>query len=254
MGGVSRPVFVLLPPSESKEPGGRSSAAPGFFDEELSGPRALILGALSSFVHNAAPDEVSRVLKVRGALLERALESLRLLLDGTALTMPAWERYNGVVWSHLDPATLDDDMRRHVLVPSGLYGISCGSDDIADYRLTMKVHLGDLGNLANFWRPTLTRVIEEISGATFVNLLPKEHDGAITETLELTERTVRVSFLRHGGAGVVGHDAKAVKGVVARKVLEHGVASIDGFRWKGWRGRIDRGNYEVRAPRESRQR
>jgi hypothetical protein len=168
--------------------------------------------------------------------------------------MPAWQRYNGIVWSHLDPATLDDDMRRRVLVPSGLYGINCGSDVIADYRLTMKVNLGELGNLASFWRPTLTRVIEGITGATFVNLLPKEHDVALTKTLELTERTVRVSFLRHGGAGVVGHDAKAVKGVVARKVLVHGVESIDGFRWKGWRGRIDRGNYEVRAPRESSQR
>jgi cytoplasmic iron level regulating protein YaaA (DUF328/UPF0246 family) len=205
-------------------------------------------------VNNAAPDKVSRVLKVRGALLERAIESLRLLLDGTAPTMPAWERYNGVVWSHLDPATLDDDVRRRVLVPSGLYGMNCGSDDIADYRLTMKVNLGNLGNLAHFWRPTLTRLIEEMSEATFVNFLPQEHDAAIAESLALTERTVRVSFLRHGGAGVVGHDAKAVKGVVARKVLEHGVASIDGFRWKGWRGRIYRGHYEVRAPRESRQR
>jgi cytoplasmic iron level regulating protein YaaA (DUF328/UPF0246 family) len=168
--------------------------------------------------------------------------------------MPAWERYNGVVWQHLDPATLDDDVRRRVLVPSGLYGINCGCDAIADYRLTMKVILGDLGNLANFWRPTLTRWIEEISEATFVNFLPQEHDAAIAETLTLSERTVRISFLRHGGAGVVGHDAKAVKGVVARMVLEHGVASIDGLRWKGWRGRLYRGHYEVRAPRESRQR
>ncbi len=246
---MSRPAFVLLPPSESKVSGGRLPTATGYFDESLATAREQVRAALASLLRDASPEEVSRVLKVRGALLERAVASSRLIVEGVAPTLPAWQRYSGVVWSHLEPLTLSEEQRSRVLIPSGLYGLSTGTDEIADYRLTMKVNLGDLGNVASFWRPTLARALEGIDGATFVNLLPKEHDGAMRLATLQQERILTVSFLRHGGEGIAGHDAKAVKGVVARRVLDEGLEAVDGFRWKGWRGRIHRGHHEVRAPR-----
>ena len=249
MGGVSSPSYVLLPPSEAKEPGGRPGAEPGLFDDSLAEPRAQVLVALSSLVRGASSLEVGRIMKARGALLERALDSTRRLADGSAALLPAWQRYSGVVWSHLDATTLDDETRRRVLVPSGIYGLSCATDAIADYRLSMNVGMAGVGNVATFWRPCVTGVLEAMSNATFVSLLPKEHAAAIAQSTKLEDRLVTVSFLRHGGAGVAGHDAKAVKGVVARRVLLHGVDSVDGFRWKGWRGRLHHDAYEVRAPR-----
>ena len=248
---MSRPVFVLLPPSDSKETGGHSIAAPGLFDEFLGERRKKVLRALRKFLREATPDEMSRVLRVRGPLLDRAILATRNLVDENALVMPAGQRYNGVVWSHLDPANLDDGQRARLIVPSGLYGLSRGTDEIADYRLTMRVALGSLGILTNFWRPVITRVLEEMSEGTFVSLLPKEHDAAIQSSMLLTAgRIVPVSFLRHGGTGVTGHDAKAVKGVVARLVLQSGVEALGTFRWEGWKGRIVQGRYEVHAPRK----
>ena len=248
MGGVSRVPHVLLPPSESKEPGGRHSAAPGCFDSALAAPRRRVVDALAHLLDRGSPDEISRVLKARGPLLERALESTRRLVAGTAPTLPAWQRYQGVVWTHLDPTTLNDEARRRILVPSGLYGLSSGLDELADYRLTMKVGLGEVGSLAAFWRPALTRVLEELGDLTIVNFLPKEHDGAIFETPALSSKTVRVSFTRRGGGGVAGHDAKAVKGAAARAVLEHGLDGLDNFRWHGWRSRASLEGVEIRAP------
>jgi cytoplasmic iron level regulating protein YaaA (DUF328/UPF0246 family) len=189
------------------------------------------------------------VLKARGPLLERALASLALIVNESAPTLPAWQRYSGVVWSHLDPANLSDAQRRRVLIPSGLYGLSCGTDEIADYRLTMKVALAGLGNVTTFWRPLVTQALRDLSNATFVDLLPKEHAAAIGPEEELSARIVSVSFLRHGGEGVAGHDAKAAKGVLARRILLEGIDAVDGFRWKGWRGRAHHGHLEVRAPR-----
>ncbi|NNN09578.1 MAG: hypothetical protein HKL85_10355, partial [Acidimicrobiaceae bacterium] len=52
--------------------------------------------------------------------------------------------------------------------------------------------------------------------------------------------------LRHGGEGVAGHDAKAVKGIVARRILDDGLDAIEYFHWRGWRGRIRDGRFEVR--------
>jgi len=246
---VSGTTYVLLPPSESKEPGGRLVAAPGFFDGALASPRDQVRRALSRALVSATPAEASRILKVRGPLLERALESSRELIEGTAPLLPAWQRYNGVVWSHLGPSTLSDRQRRRILVPSGLYGISSGTDAIADYRLTMKVSLDGIGNLAKFWRASLTRALEEMQGVQFVSLLPKEHVAAIGDSLTLSKQLITVSFLRDDGDGVAGHDAKAVKGTVARRILDDGPDVIDGFEWRGWSGKIRRGQYLVRAPR-----
>lgn len=243
---VSSVVYVLLPPSESKEPGGRHTTTPGFFDESLEAPRAKVRLALATLLSESSLDEVSRVLKVRGALLERAVHATRQLVEGSAPSMPAWQRYSGVVWSHLDPGTLKDRQRRRILVPSGLYGVSSATDLISDYRLTMKVALQGLGNVASFWRPTLGDALEQIPGARFVNLLPKEHHAAIGHRETLAPRVIDVAFLRDGGKGVAGHDAKAVKGIVARRVIDEGVNAIEGFHWGSWRGRIRDGRYEVR--------
>ena len=242
---VSSVVYVLLPPSESKEPGGRHSTSPGFFDESLDVARAKVRDALATLLTQSSTDEVSKVLKVRGPLLDRALQATRELLEARAPVMPAWQRYNGVVWSHLDPGSLRDRHRRRILVPSGLYGLSSATDLISDYRLTMKVGLPGIGNVASFWRPTLSDALGQVPDARFVNLLPKEHLSAIGHHDQYASRVIDVVFLR-GGEGVAGHDAKAVKGMVARRVLDQGVEAIEGFRWGNWRGRVRNGRYEVR--------
>jgi len=133
-------------------------------------------------------------------------------------------------------------------VPSAPYGISSATDAIADFRLTMNVGLGDLGNIALFWRPTVTDALNSLGNSRFVNFLPKEHSSAIGAGGSVVKRMVTVTFLGHDGLGVVGHDAKAVKGVLARLVLSHGVDTIDGFDWNGWRGTIRQGEYLIIAP------
>lgn len=249
MGGVSRAPYILLPPSESKEPGGRGEAAPGIFDGPLATQRDEVLRALRETLRAASPERVARVLNVRGQNLERAEETTRQLLAGTAPLLPAWQRFDGVVWKHLDPASLREGQRRRLLVPSGVYGLSSGTDQIADFRLTMKVSLDGLGNLATFWRTALTAQLESLAPAQLVSVLPKEHAAAIGASEILSRRLVTVSFLHHDGQGVAGHDAKAVKGVVARRIVQEGLNAVEGFEWRGWRGRVHRGEYLVRAPR-----
>ncbi len=241
---VSSVVYVLLPPSESKEPGGRRVTSPGFFDESLDASRDKVRDALATLLAQSSSEELSRVLKVRGALLERALLATRLLVQEQAPVLPAWQRYNGVVWSHLDPGTLTPRQRRRIIVPSGLYGLSSATDLISDYRLTMKVGLPGLGNVASFWRPSLIDALAGVKGASFVNLLPREHHAAIGHHERLASRVIDVAFVRDG-EGVAGHDAKAVKGRVARRVIDEGVEAIEHFRWENWRGRFRDGRYEV---------
>lgn len=247
---VSERVYVLLPPSESKKPGGDHVVAPGFFDESLGDARRAVLSALGAAEAAASAEEATRLLKVRGELLERARAATRLLVQGSAALMPAWQRYDGVVWTHLGPERLDEAALERVLIPSALYGLNRGTDLIAEYRLTFKVSLDPLGPLARYWREPLGRCLEGLAGVTLVDLLPKEHAAALADVGRVAKvERVPVHFRRADGDAVAGHDAKAAKGELARRILLEGLGAVGAFRWRGWRGRERGGVFEVRAPK-----
>jgi hypothetical protein len=213
----------------------------GTFDELLREPRHEVLVALASLIKNDRPDDIERTLRVHGALLERALLASHALVEHRARYLPAWRRYNGVVWSHLEPSSLNVGHRRRILVPSGLYGVTTAQDAVADYRLKMNVGLGPTGGLATFWRPWLTPTLAtHCAGAAVVNLLPGEHASAIKmESLAKVSHVIDVRFLSLGEDVVAGHEAKAVKGVLARQILLEGVRALETFSWQGWRTRLE---------------
>ncbi|MHB1251139.1 MAG: peroxide stress protein YaaA [Acidimicrobiales bacterium] len=247
---MSGPLFVLLPPSEAKALGGEHPYS-GAFDDQLGASRHELVLALARLLETATPAVLEKTLGVRGPLLQRALGATRAIVDGTFEVLPAWQRYTGVVWTHLDPWTLSESQRSHLLIPSGLYGITSGADPVADYRLKMSASLAPVGKLAAYWRPLLAPVLKErLDGATLVDLLPHEHEVAIDATqLRSSCEVHRVAFVDHDGARAVGHDAKAVKGELARAALTDGWASLAKFRWNGWKAHVHRGELRIVAPR-----
>ncbi len=233
---MSRKPYILIPPSEAKSLGGSRAPRAGEFDAWLERPRARVTESLARLLETQSTQALEQVLQVRGPLLERALTSLHQLVAGQPLLTPAWRRYVGVVWYHLDAGSLSSAQRRRLLIPSGLYGITGGTDPIADYRLKMDVSLQPLGNVATFWRSDVTSsLIARTEGSVVVNLLPREHEACVDWTrLAGATRVLDVSFVRADGRAAAGHAAKAVKGVLARALLERGVRAFDGFEWKGW--------------------
>ena len=228
--------IVLLPPSEGKAPGGTRVGGTGAFARRLARPRTAVRQALG---HMLLDDRVTKVLGVRGDLLEAAVAATRQVVGGRPPLLPAWRRYTGVVWGHLDPGSLSTQDRGRVLVPSGLYGVTTAEDPIADYRLKLSVSLDEVGNLARFWRPHVTRALmESVAGRTVVAMLPDEHAAAVDlDRLAEVCDLVEVRFVSPSGARTVGHAAKATKGVAARTVLLEGSGALESFSWEGWRAR-----------------
>ncbi len=244
-------LHVLIPPSEGKAHGGLRASTKGSLDATLGAARRTVRSALAETLTDATPALQTRVLGVRGALLERAVVATDQITRGRAPVLPAWQRYEGVVWQHLDPATLRAAQRRRILVPSALYGLTTAEDAIADYRLKFDVRLDGIGRLDDFWRRALTdAIVAFVSKGPVVNLLPAEHDRALDRG-ELSRRcdVVTVRFMSASGAGAAGHAAKAVKGVVARTLIQEGVGALEGFSWAGWTSRRVADGYAVRAPR-----
>ena len=213
------PLAILLPPSEGKAEGGRTprwKAGSGTFGSSLRRPRADVVAALS-----AAKGGDAKLLGVSGKHLARAQESNREL-DG-ALSLPACERYTGVVWGHLSPDTLSTKARTRavdsVVVVSGLLGLVGFEDPVPDYRVKMGASLAPMGKLSTWWREPLSTVLNDwVDGRVVIDLLPNEHRAAWTPGDTMREHLV-VSFVEKSGK-VAGHDAKAAKGLLVRHLLE----------------------------------
>jgi len=223
---------ILLPPSEGKAPGGDGppwgDAAHTF--DALGEARTTVAGAVRAALAGDAAAR-SRLLGARGPLLERALAEWEDLDE--APTLPAHDRYRGVVWSALDPSTLSRAARRRlharVLVPSGLWGLVAASDPIPAYRLKMGASVPPLGPLAAWWRPLITPLLDRRAGGGWIiDLLPLEHAGALDPAGLTRSRLLRVSLVEVGDDGArraAGHAGKHLKGLLARAILESGAAT-----------------------------
>jgi cytoplasmic iron level regulating protein YaaA (DUF328/UPF0246 family) len=213
---VSAAVLVLLPPSEGKAP------AP-------AGAPPVDLAALSHPSLTAKRERLLTVLtKVAGGQPRRALAALGLsagqadelerdrdLLGAPAA--PAADVYTGVLYQHLDLATLSPAARaraaERLLVASALWGVVRLDDRIPAYRLSMGAKLPRVGGLAAYWRPALAKalpddaLVVDLRSQTYASAWRPAH-GTVVE--------VR-AFVETGGTRkVITHMAKATRGDVAR--------------------------------------
>jgi uncharacterized protein len=233
--------LLLLPSSESKAPGGEGRWDPGGgWSAGLVAARRQVAEALAASMED--PGTAARITGVKGASHERAVTANRGVLGGPEL--PASARYRGVVWEHLEAATLPaaatERARRDLLVVSALTGIARYDEPVPDYKLKMSARLDPLGGLGRFWRAPVTAALRQASEAAdlVVDLLPGDHARAVAFE-ELGCPTVRVELTTAAGRAA-GHGAKAVKGRLARHLLSSGddpLGALGSFTWQQWRAR-----------------
>jgi cytoplasmic iron level regulating protein YaaA (DUF328/UPF0246 family) len=228
--------LVLLPPSEGKAPGGDGRWRPGGGTfRALAEARRQVIDAYASAL---VADDITKLVGATGTLAERARAAGLALAAGRATSLPAHRRFTGVVWEHLDPATLGPAERSRIGVVSALCGLVTGEDPVPDHRLKLSVSVPGLGRLDRWWRPHVTATVKRWAGRRAVwDLLPAEHAAAVD--LTAIKRVTRVRFLDATDQRVVGHDAKAVKGAFARQLLLHGPDAVGAFDQWGWRAGWD---------------
>ncbi len=229
---------LLLPPSEGKRPGGTRpwELGSGTFPQ-LATRRRTVAEALAAAM--ADPLLAAKLTGVQGRRHLEALHGNRSICGGP--TLPAWKRYSGVVWEHLQPASLGAAARRRaarIVVVSAVGGLFAFGDPVPDYKLKMGANLPPLDVLSRFWQPAIGEALLRHAGkAPIVDLLPDEHRRALPPEVTRVYVEFRTASGRAGG-----HDAKAAKGRFARHLLEHGGRPQDAgasFRWKGWVGTVD---------------
>ena len=230
---------ILLPPSEGKAEGG--TGAPlrisNLSFAELDEQRTTLRAALVAAMKSKEPAR-SKLLGVKGTALAAATATNLELLKSP--TMPAIERYTGVLYDALDVASLTARDRKrlskHVLLFSGLWGVVRPDDMIPDYKLKMGATLAPIGKLSTWWRRPLTAALSHAVGGNVVwNLLPKEHDNAWAPfspeggAAKPPSAIFSVKFLDEGepvggerSFTTVNHWNKLLKGALVRFLLETG--------------------------------
>ncbi len=215
----ANPFFILLPPSEGKATGGEKklkyASNSGVFGSALGEFRSEVADVLA---HLKGGD--GKLLGVKGDLLTRAQQANASLVG--APTLPAWQRYTGVVWDHLDLVSFSGPIRvaatKRIVVPSGFAGLVRADDPLPDYRLKMGARLAPIGLMSTWWRDDLTvALLGHTKKSPVIDLLPQEHRSAFDWSLVTTH--VRVDLVSRTGGVVGGHNAKAAKGLLAKHLL-----------------------------------
>lgn len=212
-------MLVLLPPSEGKR--APASGAPvdvsSLTFPELEARREKALRALVRM----ASGNRRRALEHLGLSAGQAAEVDRdaALLDAPA--GPAGEVYTGVLFQHLDLASLPDAAlaraREHVLVASALWGVVALDDHIPAYRLSIGSRIPALtrSGLAAWWRPALTSVLPDAPGDLVVDM---RSGGYAAAWRPRASTLVEVKASTAAGKPI-SHMAKAVRGSVTRDLL-----------------------------------
>ncbi len=236
-------MLILLPPSETKRPGGDGPPLriPELALPSLGPEREATLDALVALA--ADEDEAARVLKLsvrqRGDVAANA--AVR-----AAPTLPAVDRYTGVLFDALDAASLDGRARTwlgaHVMIHSAPFGPVGALDPIPAYRLAANTALPGVAPLRRLWAASVTGALEAAAPAFVLDLRSEAYATLGPVPAGIPGAYVRV--VTEGPDGTVralNHFNKATKGRLVRHLAQERprAASLAGLRRHlvsaGWR-------------------
>ncbi|MGV1034762.1 MAG: YaaA family protein [Microbacteriaceae bacterium] len=208
---------IVLPPSETKRDGGISLpldvAALSF--PALNVTRRKLVSALVALSRDEAAALNALKLGPKGAP-----EVARNRVLKKSPTMPAIERYTGVLYDGLDALSLSEVERERanerVLIHSALFGIIAANDPIPAYRLSHDSRLPDL-SLKQLWPAKNAWVLRDtgefvldLRSEGYVDLGPAPKNAVFLRVVTRTEG---------GQVRALNHFNKKAKGEFTRDLL-----------------------------------
>ncbi len=224
-------MFILLPPSEGKTAPhrGKPLDLATLTLPELAPAREKVLQSLTALCTSR---DSQTALDVLGLGAGQAGELARNAALRTAPTATAAQVYTGVLYEALDLATLSPaarkQMRRSLLIFSGLWGVVGIGDRIPAYRCAAGVNLPGLGGAGPFWRKALPAAMAAHIGKRLVIDL---RSGPYAAMWQPSGPHVAIRVLHErlvGGVAtrtVVSHFNKATKGRLVRDLATSGIVA-----------------------------
>lgn len=204
---------VLLAPSDQKQPGG-NPFAPDMFDYRTSGTfnyfdalnpeRRSLIDTLQSVINDSDEEQLADLFGLEDYALEEAIRVNTEIYD--APLMSALDRYSpGIMYAAMDFANLPTGAQRRLLengiIISGLFGLLRPDDLIPNYQLGITDEVPDVGTPADYWRDTISPILNDYIEGRFVwDLLPDAHRDAWDDAQSYETRVI-VHFEEDTGDG-----------------------------------------------------
>ena len=222
---MARPL-ILLPPSKGKAsdvsvPEGLRSA----YGRVLRRPHPLATArreVLSAAIALAGTRDDAALTRWCGVAPSDAATARTMLRGLTvAPTMPAHQRYTGIVHGNAGLATLDPaDVAADVRIVSPLLGLVALDEAVPAYRLELAAVLPDVGGLAGYWREQLAEHLCGLgAGRRVWDLLPAEHARIWVRDIREELEVVTVRFLTPQGRSANAARTKVAKGRLAAHLM-----------------------------------
>ena len=174
---------ILLPPSEGKIEGGKekyieakSGHAFGFLEKD----RIFLLKNLLDFISKANHSDLDKLFSVKSNI-----SNITSFLENfdQKLTLPAIERYSGVMFSAIDYPSLDDAQKdranNSILFIDALFGLLRLQDLIPNYKLAISAKFSDF-KIDHHWKKVLKNHLEEaLKDKIILDILPQAHRKAV---------------------------------------------------------------------------
>ncbi|MFT7615997.1 MAG: cytoplasmic iron level regulating protein YaaA (DUF328/UPF0246 family) [Candidatus Woesearchaeota archaeon] len=210
--------IILIPPSESKAVDGTSEPL-----QPVHPITALLHGQIKR-------TEPTKLYGLKGANLDEAICINQELLKTN--TLPAMQRYIGVVYDAIDYPTLKNKelFDKRIRIVSALFGLVKPQDLIPNYRLKMDKLQAD-----KLWLEENSKQLEKVF---VIDLLPQSHKKALTYKDGIS---VEFVLTKNDKKMPAGHQGKQVKGKFIRWLIENDIQDQskfadfkeDGYVWTG---------------------
>lgn len=237
-------MLILLPPSETKRAGGDPSqplSLDALCFPALNPARARALSALTRLSRTRGAAAALKLGPTQAREIER-----NLVLD-SAPTMPALDRFDGVLYEGLDAPNLPDAARRfaheHLAIASALFGLLGPDDPIPAYRLSPDSRLPRTPLKALWNRPVSTTLAAQ--DGLILDLRSRAYEALGPAPREASWYLQVVSEGDDGRRRALNHFNKKGKGEFVRALVLAGIDHPDADALLAWAAaagfRLERG-------------
>ena len=210
-------MIFLLPPSETKEPGGKKMAKV-LSHKELDKTRKVLQEALLDICKN--PSLAAKALK----LGPKQSGEIQVNLDLTIpKCLPALDRYTGTLYEALKAGGVTSAMRsrasKTVFIQSSLFGLISAGDQIPNYRFSAGAKIPGL-NLKKLWQEAHEMVWPKLSKEIVIDMRSNSYAELAPVPESLTCYTLDVVLEdKKGKRTRLNHFNKQAKGQFLRSAL-----------------------------------
>ena len=210
-------MIFLIPPSETKEPGGKKKPKLLSF-KDLDKTRKQLQLALIETCRN--PNLAAKALKLGPKQLGEIVVNLDL---ATPKCLPALDRYTGTLYDALKEGGITAAMRtrasKTMFIQSSLFGLISAADEIPNYRMSASSKLPGL-NLKKLWQQAHEAVWPKLSKEIVIDMRSNSYAelAPVPETYDCYTLDVVLED-KKGKRTRLNHFNKQAKGQLLRSAL-----------------------------------